>query len=471
MKTKFQLLAVFLIAALASLFAQGPLTPPGAPAPTMKTLAQIEARAPISSAPFTISQSGSYYLTNNINVTSGSAISITADNVTLDLNGFTLSSTEASPAGTGILLSSGRSHVHILNGHIKGNVSYSGGSYTGSGFAYGIYFSGGVPRNARVTGVSVSGCLLDGINLQLDRSTAVESCTVRMVGGNGIVASSASHSTANQCGLTGILAFIASDCQGESVGSGTGVGGSMIQNCYGSSVGGHGVNGTTARNCYGSSSGNSDGVRANTIENCYGTTSGAGSGVNALESAHNCSGTSTQGHGVNAATASNCSGLASSGSGDGIHADDADNCKGSSIGTGNGVWVSYTASNCRGYASQSGIGVRVEIGPAFNCHGQSGSGYGVFATTAQNCYALTSSGSAGLRANIALNCYGVASPGGFSGILADLAQNCHGVSLGGGYALNAGRAIGCSGNSFGSGNDFNPTTHRYFCGSGPLIYP
>jgi hypothetical protein len=41
--------------------AQGSLTPPpGAPAPTMKTLDQIEARTPISSAPFTISAPGSY---------------------------------------------------------------------------------------------------------------------------------------------------------------------------------------------------------------------------------------------------------------------------------------------------------------------------------------------------------------------------------------------------------------------------
>ena len=85
-------------------FAQGSLTPPGAPAPTMKSLDQIEARTPISSLPFTISASGSYYLTKNLAVTSGNAIVISAEGVTLDLNGFTLSSTEASPAGTGILL-------------------------------------------------------------------------------------------------------------------------------------------------------------------------------------------------------------------------------------------------------------------------------------------------------------------------------------------------------------------------------
>src|SRR6187455_75010 len=74
-------------------FAQGPLAPPaGPPAPSMKTLDQVEARTPISSVPFTISASGSYYFTKNLQFqnTSGNAIAISASDVTLDLNGFTL---------------------------------------------------------------------------------------------------------------------------------------------------------------------------------------------------------------------------------------------------------------------------------------------------------------------------------------------------------------------------------------------
>jgi hypothetical protein len=84
--------ALLLAAAAAKMIAQGPLTPPGTPAPTMKTLDQLDAklekRTPISSAPSTISASGSYYLTANLTVASGTAIAISADNVTLDLNGF-----------------------------------------------------------------------------------------------------------------------------------------------------------------------------------------------------------------------------------------------------------------------------------------------------------------------------------------------------------------------------------------------
>jgi parallel beta-helix repeat protein len=92
------------LAALAPQFsivrAQGSLTPPGAPAPTMKTLSQIEARTPVDAVntpgnitfDFYISQPGSYYLTANVIGVSGkSGIGIAANNVTLDLNGFTVS--------------------------------------------------------------------------------------------------------------------------------------------------------------------------------------------------------------------------------------------------------------------------------------------------------------------------------------------------------------------------------------------
>src|SRR6266853_1113243 len=70
--------------------AQGSLTPPGAPAPTMKTLQQIQPRTPISSVPVIILNSGSYYLTDNLEVIYGDAIFISANNVTVDLNGFNI---------------------------------------------------------------------------------------------------------------------------------------------------------------------------------------------------------------------------------------------------------------------------------------------------------------------------------------------------------------------------------------------
>src|SRR5438477_473602 len=91
----------------ASVFAQGPLTPPGAPAPLFKTLQQVEPRTPIAAAPFTISAAGSYYLTTNVTVSSGDAITITANNVTLDLNGFTIASTRPTATTDSAILLSG----------------------------------------------------------------------------------------------------------------------------------------------------------------------------------------------------------------------------------------------------------------------------------------------------------------------------------------------------------------------------
>src|SRR5208282_3674210 len=92
----------FYVAQLSTAFAQGSLTPPGAPAPTMITLSQIEPRTPISSAPFTITNPGSYYLTTNVTVSSGNGIIIAASDVTLDLGGFTIFSTDPANTGQGI---------------------------------------------------------------------------------------------------------------------------------------------------------------------------------------------------------------------------------------------------------------------------------------------------------------------------------------------------------------------------------
>jgi len=70
---------------------------------------------PITSAPYTISQSGFYYLKSNFH-TSGTAIFIQANDVTLDLMGFCLS---GDGTGHGISASDNRHNVEVRNGTVR----------------------------------------------------------------------------------------------------------------------------------------------------------------------------------------------------------------------------------------------------------------------------------------------------------------------------------------------------------------
>ena len=404
MRTKLAILALLSAFILhpSFCFAQGSLTPPGAPAPTMKSLAQIEPRTPIASLPITITNSGSYYLTTNIAVGSGNAITIATNGVTLDLNGFTISSTEVSPTGTGILLGSNITDITILNGHIKGGIGYSNGSYSGVGFANGIYYSSSPPLNVKVTGISVSGCLYDGIHLGTVNSTVVESCTVLTVGGYGIVASGVFRSTAKTCGSTAISADSASDCNGGCTGSGNGLDASFTaHNCIGSSSSGYGLNAATANNCYGLS-GTGRGLVATTANNSYGL--------------------SFNYTGMNSTTANNCYGYSYSNA-EGISASTACGCYGQSV-SGPGISAAYIADSCYGFSGGGGIGI---YGKAVqNSYGSSSSWIGIYAETTQNCYGLSNGSGGGIVTRTAQNCSGFSMTA--EGIYAEIAIGCFGLS-------------------------------------------
>ncbi|MGH7130635.1 MAG: NosD domain-containing protein [Phycisphaerales bacterium] len=118
-------------AVLARVAKGGPLNPPaGAVASTGRTLDEVynkipalgagDGRIPLAGgqSAITISQPGSYVLTGNVLVTGGTGITIASHNVTLDLNGYTVGSTDVS-GGSGIT-ANGRPSLIIRGGTVRG---------------------------------------------------------------------------------------------------------------------------------------------------------------------------------------------------------------------------------------------------------------------------------------------------------------------------------------------------------------
>lgn len=108
-----------------ALLGQGDLDPNAVPGPTMKSLAQIydrtDPRSPISTLPFTISASGSYYLTGNLTAAAGGAgIIVSASNVTIDLGGFSLTGGAGLVQQQGIRVTGAESNVTIRHGTVRG---------------------------------------------------------------------------------------------------------------------------------------------------------------------------------------------------------------------------------------------------------------------------------------------------------------------------------------------------------------
>lgn len=199
------------LASITNLFAQGSLTPPGAPALTMKSLDQIEPRTAISSLPYFINNSGSYYFTTNLSGNSG--ITIGAGNVTLDLNGFTLQGVGSS--GNGISIAGNFTNIVIRNGIITGWYQRGVDGYTGS------------PRNTLYENLTVSANGSQGIGA--DNDSIVRNCRAYANGFNN-----------NQVGIYGRGQIVDCIARGNSS-SGIFVYNGIIRNCLAETNSGSGI--------------------------------------------------------------------------------------------------------------------------------------------------------------------------------------------------------------------------------------
>jgi parallel beta-helix repeat protein len=170
------LTSLFIFPPSSFLLAQGSLTPPGAPAATMKTLDQLEPRTPISTLPFTIGTRGSYYVTGNLTGVAGQhGIIVNADHVTVDLGGFDLVGPGSGAATSGIRVNAARTNVTIRNGSVRGWGGVGVAAETNACFGMHV-------EQVRATGNGAGGILLGS------RGTALH-CDASNNLGTGIVTS------------------------------------------------------------------------------------------------------------------------------------------------------------------------------------------------------------------------------------------------------------------------------------------
>jgi hypothetical protein len=161
--------------------AQGSLTPPGAPSPTFKTLSQVEPRFPISDFQTNLTVPGSYYLVTNLfsGTNANDAINIRTNisNITIDLNGFCIISTN--PAGgaspVAVRISEG-TNIVVKNGQTWG---FDRG-IRAEGKFYGI-----VVENVHVHNTRRAGIEADGVAGDASQTITIRDCVVEDVDGTG----------------------------------------------------------------------------------------------------------------------------------------------------------------------------------------------------------------------------------------------------------------------------------------------
>ncbi len=194
--------AIILIAFTSLALGQGPLTPPGSPGLTMRSLDEIEPRIPLNqtTAPgdatcvFKITKPGSYILTGNLKPPAGKHGMLIAllvpGEVVVDMKNFTMDCTDSSPTASGVLCNNEVLRLNVHNGTFRADASTNNdmvvGTAGGTLVLSNLYFQGGcngsgdwvsTPGRLLMSNVSMSGGC--GTSIQTGPDSVLSSVEIR----------------------------------------------------------------------------------------------------------------------------------------------------------------------------------------------------------------------------------------------------------------------------------------------------
>lgn len=347
----------------------GPLVPPVGPiAPTNKALIEVEPRIAVNdtntsgvgtTSVYRITAPGSYFLTGNVvAIGTKNAIGIYANNVTLDLNGFTV---EGLPGNSGAVIlvvgdttnpsTDPRGNVTIKNGTVRGG---GGSGVLAQPGVAGLRLAGITARNNGNVGISIDGrAELENCSAQdngshgfmLGNDVVVTSCIARSNGGDEFRAGSGSvfsNCLADNAGGTGngfnvgaSAAFSNCTALNSNLDSGFDCdGGGTFQNCTARGNGGSGFSGA------------GDG---NVLTGCTSSENGAhGFSFTKTTTIANCNAFSNGQHGALVTSGSTVTASTFRGNGtDGIRASTACLILNNSCYNNTGAGILVTSGNCR----------------------------------------------------------------------------------------------------------------------------